>query len=230
MRTAFIFCFVFLLNAQAQAQSEKLTLKSLIAQFNTVVFVHEHGKNGREPKPLIKWNRPIVYSPSGTLTRDQVEKFFTLMKRIKRLTNLNMRMAKKGEKANLIITYLPKKALARKAKPGINCFGKISVDKKSFEIIGAKAYIPSDRPDKTDHCLIEETVQLFGLTNDSTVLKKSMFYEHSKRTSLSVSDQILLKGLYDPRLKAGMKREDAQPMVRKVLFDIVQKASKKKNR
>ena len=65
------------------------------------------------------------------------------------------------------------------------------------------AFVPSDRPDKTDHCLIEETVQLFGLANDSYVMKNSMFYEYSKRTSMSVSDMILLKALYDPRLKTG---------------------------
>ncbi|SCA56829.1 exported hypothetical protein [Candidatus Terasakiella magnetica] len=227
MRLLVFICLFFSLGT-AQAQSETLTLKKLIDQFNSVVFIHEHGKQGREPKPIIKWEKPIVYSPSGTLTRDQVKKFFDLMSRIKRLTKLDMRMAQRGEKANLIINFLPKKALAKKTKPGINCFGNIKVDKKTYRINGAKAYIPSDRPDKTDHCLIEETVQLFGLTNDSTVLKNSMFYEHSKRTSLSVSDQILLKALYDPRFKSGMKKDEAQGVVRTVISEIVKKASKKK--
>ncbi len=210
--------------SSAQAETETLTLSKLIEQFNSVVFIHEHGKTGREPKPLVKWVKPFVYSPSGTLTRDQMVKFFNLMKRIKRLTGLNMRMAQKGEKADLIISFLPKAELAKKTKPGINCFGTMKGNGKTYTITSAHAYIPSDRPDKTDHCLIEETVQLFGLTNDSTVLKNSMFYEHSKRTSMSVSDQILLKALYDPRLKTGMTKDEAQPVVREVILDILKKA------
>jgi hypothetical protein len=226
---AFAFLFLlFVFATPVQAEPERLTLNKLVEQFNAVVFVHEHGKTGREEKPLIKWEKAFVYSPSGTLQREQVLKFFNLMKRIKQLTKLNMRMVQKGEKASLIINFVPQAALVKQMKPGINCFGKIGANKQ-YQIINGRAFIPSDRPDKTDHCLVEETVQLFGLTNDSTVLKNSMFNENSKRTSLSVSDQILLKALYDPRLKAGMTRTEAQPIVRQVIKDILEKAMKKKS-
>lgn len=214
-------------SSTAQAETQKVTLNSLVDHFNAVVFVHEHGKDGPEAKPLIKWTKPIVFSPSGTLTREQVKQFFALMNQIKQLTALDMRMAQKGEPANLIINFLPRKALDKKVQKGINCYGKISA-KKTYEITKGRAYIPSDRPDKTDHCLVEETVQLFGLTNDSAVIKNSMFYENSKRTSLSVSDQILLKALYDPRLKAGMTQAEAAPLVRQVIREIIEKAVQRK--
>ena len=223
-----VFCGVLIWNSVVFAETEKINLSTLIKQFNSVVFVHEHGKAGREAKPLVKWKGPIIYSPSGTLTRKQVDDFFKLMKRIRLLTKLNMRMAKKGDKANLIINFMPKAELAKKVKKGINCYGTLTGSGKTFTIKHAKAYIPSDRPDKTTHCLIEETVQLFGLTNDSVVIKNSMFYEKSKRNSLSVSDQILLKALYDPRLRPGMTKEQAQPVLHVVLKEILEKASKKK--
>jgi len=225
MRFLIILTFLFCATT-AQAESQRLTVNKLIEHFNDVVFVHEHGNKGREEKPLIKWQGPIVYSPSGTLSKDQVQKFFALMKRIKKLTKLDMRMAQKGEKANLIINFIPQKTLVKNVKRGINCYGNIGGNKSG--IIKARAFIPSDRPDKTDHCLVEETVQLFGLTNDSDIIPNSIFNEGSKRTSLSVSDQILMIALYDPRLKNGMKRLEAQPIVREIIEQIVQKAKKRK--
>jgi len=208
------------------AKIPEKTLDLYVRQFNSVVFVHEHGKTGAEAKPLIKWQEPVLYSPAGTLTKKQVNNFFRLMKQVQKLTKLNMRMVKKGEKAKLIIYFVPKEKLAKEVKKGINCIGKIKVD-KAFRIKRAYAKIPSNRPDKTDHCLVEETVQLFGLANDSTIIKDSMFNEKSTRTSLSTSDKVLLKALYDPRLKTGMTKQQAQPFVRTVIKDILEKAARR---
>lgn len=225
-----VICFlVLVMGSQAFAKSERVNLKSLIEQFNSVVFVHEHGKTGREAKPLVKWMGPIIYSPSGRLKKSQAKHLFGVIKQIKALTKLDMRLPKKGEKPRLIIYYKPRAELEKKFKKGINCLGKLGVS-KDFEIIRGRAYIPSDRPDKTAHCAVEETVQLFGLTNDSTLMKNSIFYEKSKRTSLSITDQILLKALYDKRLRPGMNKEEAQPILRVVMRDILRKASKKKEK
>jgi len=218
------------LSSEGRAESERVNLKTLIEQFNSVVFIHEHGKTGREEKPLVKWKGPILYSPSGTLKKEDAVHFFGVMRQIKALTKLDMRMPKKGEKTNLTVYYKPRAELAKEFEKGTNCKGTLTVDKKSLYIIGARAYIPSDRPDKTSHCTVEETVQVFGLTNDSTVLENSIFNEDSKRESMSVSDQILLKALYDNRLRVGMTREEAQPILKTVLNDILQKARNRKTK
>jgi hypothetical protein len=228
MKWLFAFVILFGVNTAVFAESETVNLKTLIDQFNSVVFIHEHGKTGREAKPLVKWKGPIIYSPSGTLQKKDAVHFFNLMKQVQALTKLDMRMPKQGEKTNLTVYYKPQAELAKELEQGINCKGTMTVNKESFYITGAKAYVPSDRPDKTAHCTVEETVQLFGLTNDSTVLENSMFNENSKRESLSITDQILLKALYDPRLKTGMSKEEAQPILKVILSEIIQKASKKK--
>lgn len=223
MRLLFLLLFLW----SGPLQAETVNLKMLMDQFNAVVFVHEHGKTGAEATPLVKWKKRVLFSPSGTLTQAQVKKLFGVLERVRRLTKLDMRMVVKGEKPDLIIHFVPKDELAKKMAKGINCFGKIGANDK-YEIIRGNAYIPSDRPDKTDHCTVEETVQLFGLMNDSTLIKNSMFHEQSTRTSMSVTDQILLKALYDPRLKPGMTKEQAQPVLRQVMLDILSKAKKKK--
>ena len=125
------------------------------------------------------------------------------------------------------ISFHPRAELEKKLKKGINCQGTLKGSGKTFAITYGKALIPSDRPDKTMHCIVEETVQLFGLTNDSTIIKNSIFHEESDRTSLSISDQILLKALYDPRMRPGMTMKEAQPALREVMVDIVKKAAER---
>lgn len=226
MKYFFLFVFVCL-SFGARAEEEKITFQKLIDQFNAVVFIHEHGKTGREAKPLVKWTSPIVFSPAGTLTVAQRDHLFGVVNRIRLLTGLDIKLPKQGEPANLIVFMKPNEEMKDKLPPGVNCLGNLGAN-KNYEITQGKAFVPSDRPDKTDHCLVEETVQLFGVLNDSDIIKDSIFNEKSDRTSLSLTDQIILKALYDPRLKTGMTRDEVQPVLKQVMTDILKNASKRK--
>lgn len=226
------------LAAPAQAQtSQTLTKKGLVDQFNAVVFIHEHGKTGKEAKPLVKWAGPIRVIPTGTFKTEDFQHLEKTLKRVARLTGLDIQLPDLKntkswpafhKKANIRINFLSAAELAKKVERStINCQGKFGVNKK-FEIVRAQILIPNDRPEKTHHCLVEETVQVLGLTNDTTLLDDSIFNEKSDRLSLSVADQILLKALYDQRLKPGMRKDEAQGVVREVIYEIVDQATKRK--
>ncbi|NVK20468.1 MAG: DUF2927 domain-containing protein [Methylocystaceae bacterium] len=225
MRWLFVL-FCLLWTTTAQAQKETVNIETLIKQFNSVVFIHEHGKTGREPKPLVKWQGPIVFAVSNSGSKENLRHLAGVLTKIHKLTKLDIRQVKKGGQVNLHINFLPQVELEKRLKPGINCQGTLKGSAKTHAITFGRALIPSDRPDKTLHCIVEETVQLFGLTNDSTIMENSIFNENSKRTSLSVSDQILLKALYDPRLRPGMKMKEAQPVLRTVMEDIFKKIAR----
>lgn len=67
-------------------------------------------------------------------------------------------------------------------------------------------------------CLIVEPAQAMGLTRDlyvdfDTVTKEG----HFTLSRLPEVDKLMLRVLYDPRLKAGMTREEAMPIVRRIL-------------
>ncbi|MDV7339141.1 DUF2927 domain-containing protein [Terasakiella sp. A23] len=230
MKWMFVFVAVFWAtnaDANANAQKETVNLETLINQFNSVVFIHEHGKSGREAKPLVKWQGPIVFAVTNAKTKENLKQLGRVMGKIRKLTKLDVSQVKKGGQANMHISFHTQAELKKTLKKGINCKGTLKGNGRTFAITFGKAIIPNDRPDKTMHCIVEETVQLLGLTNDSTIIKNSIFHEESDRTSMSVSDLILLKALYDPRMRPGMKMKEAQPALRVVMKDILDEIARK---
>ena len=71
------------------------------------------------------------------------------------------------------------------------------------------------------HCIQEEIVQSFGLVADACRYRPSLFCEADRHlTGMTPTDRLLLKTLYDPRLKAGMTETEAMPIVRTVLREL----------
>jgi hypothetical protein len=80
---------------------------------------------------------------------------------------------------------------------------------------GAVAFIRAEHPDLFRlSCIHEEIAQGLGLRNDSPTLRPSIFNDDDEFALLTSHDEMLLKILYDPRLKAGVTAEAARPVVR----------------
>ncbi|MEM1352134.1 MAG: DUF2927 domain-containing protein [Pseudomonadota bacterium] len=63
-------------------------------------------------------------------------------------------------------------------------------------------------------CVHEELAQGLGLANDSLTARPSIFNDDDEFALLTSHDELLLKMLYDPRLKPGMSAADAAPVTR----------------
>ncbi len=72
-------------------------------------------------------------------------------------------------------------------------------------------------------CLVEEMAQLMGLPNDSDIVAESKFRTDpkDKAPGLTWHDAILLRTLYDYRLKPGMPRATALPIVRTIIGELL---------
>lgn len=62
-------------------------------------------------------------------------------------------------------------------------------------------------------CIHEELAQGLGLVNDSPSARPSIFNDNAEFALLTKQDELLLKMLYDPRLKPGMTLAEARPIV-----------------
>lgn len=79
----------------------------------------------------------------------------------------------------------------------------------------AVAVIRSENPDLLRlSCIHEELAQGLGLANDSPAARPSIFNDDDEFALLTDHDEVLLKMLYDDRLRAGMTQPDADPIVR----------------
>ncbi|MBU2960940.1 DUF2927 domain-containing protein [Citreicella sp. C3M06] len=79
----------------------------------------------------------------------------------------------------------------------------------------AIAVIRSEHPDLLRRsCIHEEIAQGLGLGNDSPAARPSIFNDDDEFALLTTHDELLLKLLYDPAVKAGMVAEEVRPIVR----------------
>ncbi len=85
----------------------------------------------------------------------------------------------------------------------------------------AVAVIRAENPDLLRlSCVHEELAQGLGLANDSPGARPSIFNDDDEFALLTRHDELLLKMLYDPRLKIGMSAAQAMPIVRTIAAEL----------
>lgn len=70
-------------------------------------------------------------------------------------------------------------------------------------------------------CIHEELAQGLGLANDSPMARPSIFNDDDEFAMLTRHDELLLKMLYDRRLRPGMSAEAANPTVRAIARELM---------
>lgn len=70
-------------------------------------------------------------------------------------------------------------------------------------------------------CIHEELAQGMGLANDSPGARPSVFNDDEEFALLTRHDELLLKILYDPRLRPGMTAAEAEPIVRRIATELL---------
>ncbi len=90
----------------------------------------------------------------------------------------------------------------------------------------AIAYVRAEHPDFLRRaCYHEELAQGLGLANDSARARPSIFNDDDEFALLTSHDELLLKMLYDRRLKSGMSLEEARPVFRQIAAELLPETS-----
>ncbi len=69
-------------------------------------------------------------------------------------------------------------------------------------------------------CLHEEIAQGLGLPNDSPRARPSVFNDDQEFALLTPMDELMLRILYDPRLRPGMAEAEARPIVERIAAEL----------
>ncbi|GAB1364244.1 DUF2927 domain-containing protein [Rhodobacter sp.] len=81
----------------------------------------------------------------------------------------------------------------------------------------AVAVIRAEHPDLLrQSCFHEEIAQGLGLANDSPRARPSIFNDDEEFALLTRMDEMMLRILYNPALRAGMKIDEARPIVKRL--------------
>ncbi|MBP0482282.1 DUF2927 domain-containing protein [Sagittula salina] len=105
--------------------------------------------------------------------------------------------------------------LLRNLPRGIHCLVvAFATENGGYDYGSAVAVIRSEHPELMRRsCIHEELSQGFGLTNDSPTARPSIFNDDDEFAYLTTQDAMMLQILYDPRLRPGMRAEQALPIV-----------------
>ncbi len=88
--------------------------------------------------------------------------------------------------------------------------------------VQAVALIRSELPAKMRlSCFHEELAQGLGLANDSPTARPSIFNDDEEFALLTKHDELLLRMLYDPRLRPGMTETEARPILEQIAAELV---------
>lgn len=167
-------------------------------------------------KPLVRWAGSILARLEGAPAPTYAAEITRLLRRLETLTGLSMRLVRRNEPSNLLVTFLSTAEIRKKLRmPKANCAGTLSGSRGIIR--SAQVYISTDSDWRTRHCIVEEISQILGLRNDTIIIADSIFNDDSRRASLSLADQIIVRALYDRHLKPGMTRTRAMPIARRVI-------------
>ncbi len=198
---------------------------------------------------LRRWERPVRialhFGPS--VSKEQrskdtayVRSFATRLARLSGLdikltdakrANFSLLFLNKDEQSNYTpalvgrVKYLvPQIAQEIQASPrGIFCVAYAVSDKNSLTgYKGAIILIKGEhRGLMRKSCIQEEMTQALGLANDSPNARPSIFNDDEEFALLTRHDELLLRMLYDPRLKIGMTVKTAHPIVEQIAQELM---------
>ncbi|WP_244504595.1 DUF2927 domain-containing protein [Jannaschia faecimaris] len=87
--------------------------------------------------------------------------------------------------------------------------------------ISAIAFVRAEHPDLfRQSCYHEEIAQGMGLANDDPNVRPSIFNDDEEFALLTRHDELLLRMLYDHRLRVGMSAEEARPIVARIAGEL----------
>jgi hypothetical protein len=215
------------------AAGELPTDSAILDAFGKIAFGNEFVPEA-DPR-LQKWTQPIRWRSYEYVPLVENERAFLErhIARLARLSGHDFAPAPTWPESNFIVLFVSedryeatieryiapnrRHLLARLAQTA--CLGLLRHHRVTFEIELAVAIIPVERARArglVQSCIAEETTQVLGLLNDVEI-PGTLFNDSGDARDLTPLDEMLVRLLYEPRLKSGMRRNEALAAARTVL-------------
>ncbi len=200
------------------------------------------------PSALRRWQQPVriglVFGelvPEKTRARDRAN-VTAYARRLARLSGLDIRVTDNNPNFHVLFLHRDEQKtvgpLLRARIPRLNPV-VISEIANSPRNTFCVAYAFSDQTNvnaynsaiilvKAEHadlmrlsCIHEEMAQALGLANDNPNVRPSIFNDDEEFALLTRHDELLLRMLYDKRLKIGMTAKTARPLLPKIAAEML---------
>ncbi len=196
---------------------------------------------------LRRWERPIrmrlIFGESVPEARQAAdrENVINYTRRLSRVTRLPIRLTEQNSNFELLILNEDERRasgpLLRSLVPNVSdaavrtvtdmprstfCLVFAFSEGASASYTRAVAVIRAEHPELLRlSCIHEELAQALGLANDSPSARPSIFNDDEEFGLLTRHDELLLRILYDRRLRPGMTEAEARPIVETIAAELV---------
>ena len=189
-----------------------------------------------------KWEKGIKFHFIHGIADKKLHEELTGMhlKHLSRITGLGIKHTRNYNRANLIIMFSNEKNMLHDFTRETGLKPTASITKLTNESVclsymkfngagqirRATVIIPVDRAReraKLLTCIVEELSEVMGLLNDSEKVFPSIFNDKSHNELLTGLDYLMLKILYDNRVKAGMNKKQLAPLLTKIVREFKRK-------
>ncbi|MDH5189103.1 MAG: DUF2927 domain-containing protein [Rhodospirillaceae bacterium] len=224
---------VFLFATVFPASSASPDVDEISDYFMKIVFANEYEDISTKPKIISKWSGDIGVSVQGRATQQLAEITSKHLNYLSKVTGLKFKQIKPDDPMQSIsIVFLKRQEMYAIKGAGIdpNVINKLAsaggcyfmaFHKPPQRIVKSIIAVNIERPiGLTDSCLLEELTQSLGLPNDSNMMRPSIFSDMDHETSLSRTDEILLRTLYDPRMTAGISPSEARTIAQTIISEL----------
>lgn len=216
------------------AQRTQFSDAEIVDGFFRIVFGAEFHVAGRIDR-IRKYDVPVRVFVDNRARPDRRKELASVVADIRtRVQHLDIAMAASRKAANVVVTLVRDrdiektvrsfygreraKSIMRSLEP--QCLSGFRKD-DLFRIMHSDVIIASDAGAFIFYdCAYEELLQALGPINDDDKLPWTMFNDEVQMGFFGVYDQYLLNILYDPRIKAGMTREQVRELLPQVLPDV----------
>lgn len=222
-----------------------LSAEALTRDFMAVALFNET-ESGARPAVLRRWNRPVQIAlrfgasvPPAQRIRDR-RTLSALARDLSEDTGLPVTIGtESGDFLVYIVDEDERRALPATLAEEVSGLdlaeARRIVDLPISTYCAVFSYSDGARPDMTralafiraeqppvlrESCLHEEIAQGFGLTNDDSRVRPSIFNDDEEFALLTPHDHALMRILYDARLRTGMDAAQALPLVTQIAAEI----------
>lgn len=197
---------------------------------------------GQAGGQLAKWQQPLriaLVEPPGAEAREIARRHFADLAALSGLT-----VEESGPRdANLLVFFADDPVESARRHRGL--YSHRVTDARQFETLLAEradstcfgflwggwpsgggidfatVFVRTDRGERTlQGCLVQQTTQVMGLRHDLDPEADSIFSDSGRDVDLTDGDRLMVRLLYDPSLKPGMRWAEAEPLARAALRDL----------
>ncbi len=216
------------------AERKTFTDEEIIDGFFRVVFGAEFHVAGGVDR-IRKYEKPIRVYADNRAKPDRRAQLAEVIADIRsKVQHLDIAMVDRRKDANVVVTLVRDRDIEKTIK---QFYGKEQGEKivkslepqclsgfkkdELFRIQHSDIILAVDAGDFVFYdCVYEEVLQSIGPINDDDNLPWTMFNDEVQMGFFDIYDQYILNLLYDPRIRAGMSKDQVKELLPKILPDV----------